>query len=256
MLLLLLACKTPEPAPRDLDQVLHALWLDYAMQNDEALKADVVSLQEIVADPELSMEGTFSGMSSEEVALADLPRDIDESTALGMYTIGTVDCDADDLERIVYNSRQDLLYPDNYATDPTYSREYTSDFDAYVAREVNQLTWDATFGIDIPLTGSYVTTIHGGEHHTVADDGPYLFSWTIMPEPAETDPETIIFDIDFQIEAYFPSEGGMTHVYGMWRHIDLGNGLGTQSDASVTLMLGGMHDWDDATSAICEEGRI
>jgi len=47
----------------------------------------------------------------------------------------------------------------------------------------------------------------------------------------------------------------MAHLFVMWRHIVSGD-LSTDDDGVVALILDGLHDWDDSTSAICVEGRI
>lgn len=252
MLLFLSACK-PDAAPRDLDEVFHAAFADYAAQDEDGLTADVADFERLVDPDGDAVDGTISDLSDDEVALTDLPRDIDISTAVGIFTIGTVDCDAQTLEKILYDLHQDELYPDNY-TDGTYSRTYTSDFDAYSARDDHQLWWTSDFGINIDPFYSYTAEVWGGMHYLPIDGGTALFSRTVMPEAAtDVTPDGGAFDIDFQSEAYFPSDAGMTHVYAMWRHIDIVS-LSTDDDTMVSLIIGGMHGWDDKTSAICEDG--
>lgn len=249
---LLLACKQPDPAPRDLDALAHDLWAHYATEDADALVADLRDLRGIVDEDELPMEGTFTDLTEDEAGLVDVDRD--PAPALGMFTIGFVGCSPADLERVLYATNQDELYPDNYVS---YQRAYTSNFDAYEARTTPHLTWDTDYEVDVPLFGAYAAAIHGGQHFAPdGDDGPYLLSRTVMPEPADGDPDTVVLDVDLQIEAYYPHDGGMVHLFGMWRHIDLGGGFGTDDPASVGLIVDGMIDWDDKTTEVCEEGRI
>lgn len=253
MLLWYVACKTPEVAPRDLDQILHDTWVHYDAQDDDALAADMRDLRAVV-DESTPSEGTFSDITDEEVALAGLDREIDAEGVLGMYTIGTVGCTPDEMERILLATNQDELYEGNYTS---YQRDYTSSLDDFTARVTPHLSWDTTYAVDIPLFGAYTADIAGGMHYTPdGGDGPYLFSRTIMPEPADGEPDTVVFDVDLQIEALYPHDGGMVHLFGMWRHIALAGGFGTDSDGSVQLILDGLHDFDDDTTAICDEGRI
>lgn len=249
----LLACNQPDPAPRDLDTLAHDLWADYAAKDDAALRADGVDLRSSIDEAALPLDGSFTGLTADEAALAGAPG-VDPTRAVGMFTVGVVGCTPDQMERILFATNQDELYPGNY-TD--FTRDYTADLGDFRARRINHLTWDSTYTVDIPFTGSYTSTILGGVHFTADEDGgPYLVSTTVMPGPASTQPDTVVFDVDLQLEVFYPHDGGMVHLFGMWRNIVLPSGLGTDSDIGVSLIVGGMHDWDDATTAICDEGRI
>ena len=78
----------------------------------------------------------------------------------------------------------------------------------------------------------------------------------MAPTPAVTDPPEIVFDVDLQLEVFYPHDAGVIHFFGMWRNIDLPSGLGTDSEIGLNLILDGLHDWDDDTTKICAEGRI
>ncbi|MES2640008.1 MAG: hypothetical protein V4850_11015 [Myxococcota bacterium] len=253
MFWLLLACKQPEAAPRDLDTLSHDLWSHYTAEDDEALLADAIDLKGLIDEAALPIDGTFTDLTEAEAGDAGAPG-LDPAPAVGLFTAGFIDCTPDEMERILFSQAQMELYPGNYTA---YERSYTADLDAYEARQTNRLTWGANYSVEIPLTGSYTSEILGGVHFVPdGEDGPYLFSTTVMPAPATTDPDTIVFDVDLQMEVFYPQEGGVVHLFGMWRHIDLPNGFGTDSDVGVTLIVGGLHDWDDATTKICDEGRI
>lgn len=257
MFWLLLACQPPEAAPRDLDTLIHDLWAHYTADDRvagaEALRADAVDLRGLIDEAALPLDGTFSDLSEEEATAAGAPG-LDPAPAVGLFIAGFVGCTPDQMERILSATNQDELYPGSYTA---YERDYTTDLDAYEARTSDQLRWTANYSVKIPLTGDYTAEILGGVTF-VSDgaDGPYLYSTTVMPAPALTDPDTIVFDIDLQMELYYPHDGGVVHVFGMWRNIDLPSGFGTDSDIGVTLMVDGMHGWDDDTTAICAEGRI
>jgi hypothetical protein len=256
MFWLLLACKQPDPAPRDFETVVLDLWGHYATADTEALRVDMRDLRELIdvaAVADVPIEGTLSDLTADEAAAAGAP-DVDPSIAVGLFSVGLVGCTPDEMERILFSTDQNELYPTNYTG---YTRDYTSDKAAYEAREANALTWDSTYSVSIPLTGDYTADILGGVHF-VADDaeGPYLLSTTVMPVPAVTDPPELVFDVDLQLEVFFPHDDGVIHFFGMWRNIDMPSGFGTDSEIGVTLILGGLHDWDDATTAICDEGRI
>ena len=196
------------------------------------------------------LDGSLTGLDADEAAAAGAP-DVDPATAVGIFTAGVLDCSADELERLLTNAHQDELYTENYTS---YERTYTSSLDDFLAGEPH-VTWDTSYGATIPLTGNYEADILGGLHRAAdLEDGPGYVSTTVMPAPAVADPATITFDVDFQLEVYYPQDGGMVHYFGMWRHIDMGNGLSTDDDGVIGLIVGGLHDWDDTTSQICADG--
>ena len=71
--------------------------------------------------------------------------DSDASLLSGVYFVSKVNCSISGIEPNVYATNQDDLHPDTYIS---YARTYTSDFDAYVNREVDLLTWDTTYEIE------------------------------------------------------------------------------------------------------------
>ncbi|MFN7146656.1 MAG: hypothetical protein ACK4YP_22975, partial [Myxococcota bacterium] len=126
MVWFLLACAEPKPAPRDLDTLLHDVWLHYGTQDDEALATDMRDLAAVVDIDALPLEGTVTDLTSDEIdaAGADGP---DPEPARGMFTAGFVDCTPEEMDRILVAEDQMALYPDNYLA---YERTYAGDPDA------------------------------------------------------------------------------------------------------------------------------
>jgi hypothetical protein len=144
------------------------------------------------------------------------------------------------------------LYPENYLA---YARAYTTDVEAYVARDARAIRWDTDYTVQIG-PWQYRSAVLGGAHRTPdGDDGPYLLSSTVMIEPAEAVEGDVVFDVDYQIEVFYPHEGGMVHAFGMWRSFAVGD-LSTEDDGVADLILGGLQGWDADTTAICAEGRV
>lgn len=252
MLGLLLACAEPTPAPRDLDTLLHDAWAHYHAEDDDALAAAVRELVGVVDEAALPLEGTVTDLTREEVDAAGFPDGPDPAPARGLYTIGFVDCTPDEMERILVSRDQMALYPENYLE---YARTYTTDTAAYVARDTHSLRWDTDYTVQIGLW-QYRSEVLGGAHWTPdGDDGPYLFSSTVMIEPAEAVEGDVTFDVDYQIEVFYPHEGGMVHAFGMWRQFAVGD-LSTEDEGVADLILGGLRGWDEDTTAICAEGRV
>lgn len=252
MLWFLLACAEPKPAPRDLDTLLHDVWLHYGTRDDEALAADMRDVAALIDVDGLPLEGTVTDLTPEEIDAAGATGP-DPEPARGMFSAGFVDCTPEEMDRILVAEDQMALYPDNYLA---YERAYAGDRAAYDARDTHHLDWETHYTVRIPLLATYSAVVEGGAHFTPdGDAGPYLFSRTVMPEPADAEEDNVTFDIDYQIEAFYPSGEGMVHLFAMWRHISFGD-LDTENDGTVALILDGMHDWDDSTTAICAEGRI
>ncbi len=252
MIWLLLACAEPKSAPRDLDTLLHDAWAHYGAEDDDALAQDMRDLAALIDEDALPLEGTVTDLTADEVAAAGLAGP-DPEPARGMYTVGFVDCTPEEMERILIAQDQMTLYPENYLA---YERTYTSDRDAYEARDTHHLSWETAYTVEIPVLATYDAVVLGGAHWTPdGDAGPHLFSRTAMPEPAVAVQDNVVFDVDYQIEAFYPSGDGMVHAFGMWRHIEFGD-LDTEDDGTVALILDGLHGWDEDTTAICAEGRI
>lgn len=247
----LFACAEPEPAPRDLDTVAHDLWVHYAAEDEPALIADVQDLRGLLDEDALPMEGIFTDLTAEEAAPAGFSGD--PSIATGMFVATHIGCTPDEIEAIVKSQDQMALYPENYLS---YVRNYTSDESAFTSGAANHLSWEGTYEVEIPIIGTYISSILGGMHR--ADDGadgPYYYSTTVMPSPAETTPDTLTFDVDLQLEVFYPHDDGMVHLFGMWRHIVSGE-LDTDGSGMQALIIDGLIGWDGDTTAICEEGRI
>jgi hypothetical protein len=252
MLPFLLACAPPEPAPRDLDALFHDTWAHYGAKDDAGLADAIREMAALVDVDALPLEGTIDDLTLEAVVAAGLDGP-DPEPARGMYSVGFVACTPEQMENILVAEDQMSLYPDNYLA---YTRTYTSDRDAYAARDTHHLTWETDYTVEIPVLATYTANVLGGAHWTPdGDAGPYLFSRTAMTGPADAVQDNVVFEIDFQMEAFYPSGDGMVHAFGMWRSIAFGD-LDTENDGTVDLILGGLHDWDDKTSAICAEGRI
>jgi hypothetical protein len=242
----LLACK-PDVAPADLDALLHAFWQDYEVGADTELIEAVRAAPETL--PDVPSDGTFSDPTDEDMEDTELTRDVDLSKTRGMWAVGEIGCSEAQIEEVLYWRDQDDLY--EYVA---YERAYTSDADAFMAGETDVLTWDTTYTASVPLVGEYTAFIHGGMRRVLDGGDTYYFSRTFMPEAAETDGGGVEFDQDYQIEIYWPSGNGVVHLFGMWRYFKAGAVGDTDDDSVVNLMLGGLHDWDDDTSKVCEDG--
>lgn len=136
--LALIGCKKVEPAPEDLDGLLHWFWTHFDDGLDEELADGIVNLHEAVDGDALDehMDGSISRLDDDEIALVGVT-DRDAGDAFGLFLVNVYDCDLDQLEDILVHLDQDELYDDAY---DSYTRSYTSDADAFADRSETHLT--------------------------------------------------------------------------------------------------------------------
>jgi hypothetical protein len=254
--LLLAGCRAVDPAPTDIDGVMHAWWTGYDDPN-EARATAVVNAHAVtgiasIAPPE---DGTLSDLAPADLELVGLG-DRDPGLASGMFLLNRFPCDLDVLERTLIALNQDELYGGAY---DAYARTYTSDADAWLSGDTERLTWD------ISLTSSYVgstfdETLRGEIRRVPSLDdeatpfGPVLFQRTWMPTPAVFASGSNRFEQDYQIEVYYQvAPGEIAHQYAIWREIEVA-GLDNDSEILVGITLNNLAKFDEGTAAICADG--
>jgi hypothetical protein len=234
---LLLAC-APDPAPQDVDGLLHWSWTEFELASDEQWVEAAANL------PRDDQEGEQSRLVEEEVAHVDWGADSHVGLARGMYIANTFSCDLEVLQEILIAQDQQAQYEGVY---DRYDRSYTSDLDAFTAGAAGALSWD------VELEGEYVGTayterLHGGVRRV---EGA-LIARTWIAEPVEFEEGSDWWwPTDVQIEVFVQEDLEIVHLYGIWRELDIGS-LSTEDDGLVNLTRGGMRDWDDRTEELCE----
>lgn len=244
----LAACRPVEPAPRDLEGLLHFLW--EAQEADDARLAEgLENLHALLGEGPLEppLDGSTAPLDVAQVALAGLAREVDPSRAAGLYIATGFDCTLDAAARIVSAVEQDALY-DLF---DAYERVLRGDRDAFLAREDDRLGWDATYAVSVPFAGPYTATLDGWARWVEGSDGPFLLTRSVLVEPATFEREGSVFDQDYRIELYYtPSPGRVRHVEALWRHMEAG-AVDTDSETVRRLILNGLIDWDAQTAALC-----
>jgi hypothetical protein len=245
------------PAPGDLDGLLHWLWAHHS-DADEAASIDAVRKFHAATDPNTmdSDRGTISRLAASEIASLDLPGAHDVSKARGLFIVTTIQCTLDALEPLLYALDQDVKHPGSY---DTYKRTYTSSIDDYKSRATEEVSWTADMTAS-PMGNKYSESLVGGLRRVAASSsgaapkGPALFAHTYMPNPAKMEDSGNAFPQDYQVEAYWErTPGTVTHAFGFWRQMKMGS-LDTEGDFLVKLQLNGMADWDSTTESFCKPG--
>lgn len=255
LLLLAVGCASTKPVPADLDGLAHWFWQHYDAGTDEEIAEATVALHAAIDGDALKKAetGTLTDLTTAEAELVPLDAPPDPAAARGMVLANVIGCTLEELEPILYALDQDQLYPDVY---DAYGRVYTTDLDAYVAREAPQLGWQSDIEATI-LGSTYTERVLAGLRWSPAvegsgDWGPVLLGRAWIPEPAAFEDENKSFDQDFQLEIYWErSPGEVLHVYALWREMSYGSGLTTDSDTVVGIILDNLVKWDDQTTALC-----
>lgn len=249
-LLLLAGCLSPDaaPAPPTLDEFLHASWVDYAAEDLAGLGELTAEFSATLDPAEFPLQGDYSDLTHEEFELVAVEWEADPADAAGFYLVDTLDCSPAELADALTQPDQRLVFPDNY-TD--YHREFLDDLDSFLAGETDIVRWDTTYSVDIPIAGAYTTFVHGGAYRISVDGEEGFATRTWAPNKAVSDEEATKLDQDYQIEVYFPGDGGMIHAYGMWRQFQINPDTTQDSDIIRALILDGMKGYFDDTSTYC-----
>jgi len=257
-LLCIFGCKKVEPAPTDVDGILHWTWSQYGDGTDEALAEGIRNAHDALdADHIDVLDGTTTSLTPEEAALVGWV-DPDIASAQGLFVARSFACTLPALEALLTEQDQAAAYPDTF---DSYDRTYTSDLDAYLARETAFVTWDAVYTSSL-IGSSYTSHLVSGLRYVPVLDaeqsphGPVILSRTVMVEPAifeEGSGKSI--DQNLQVEAFWePDPGQIVHLYGMWEEATFGAGLDLSSEGVQRVVLNSMADWDDTTEANCATG--
>jgi hypothetical protein len=253
-------CKAVEPAPPDLDSLLHEAWAAFDGASD-AEAAEVAALLHDVVDGDAlegPVDGSVSRLNAGEAALVGVTSR-DPALAAGIYLANVIWCDLDQLSEILVHPQQDELYGGVY---DSYSRTYDGDTSAWAAGTSDRVGWDLAYEASV-LGASYTANARGDLRRVPKVDsetsphGAVVYARAFMPAPAVFDTDNKTMDQDYQLELYWQrAPGELVHVYGMWRQADWGAGF-TSEDASVQrILLNNLADWDETTSELCAEGTF
>ena len=249
---MLTGCRGVDPAPEDVDGLLHYFWQNVDGE-PEALQEGVQTLHEVQGEAiEEVVDGNVSRLSQEEVALVPSV-DGDPADAAGIFMINTFACDANVLEQVLIHQAQDEIREGTY---DAYDRRYTSDRGAYESRASDQLSWDIS--LEASIIGSSYSSELAGSIRAVPTEvgsgsGQAFVQRTYFVEPAQFQNNNT-WQQDFQLEVYYeraPNE--IVHMYGMWRQLEVA-GFTSENSGVQRQVLNGMKDWDDETQDLCFSG--
>lgn len=258
-------CKGVEPAPAELDGLLHYVWQNYDDGPDEALAEAIVNLDAAVGGATLpeATDGSVSRLTAVEAELVGVS-DRDPALAPGVYLVNAFACDFAQLQETLSYADQSELYADVYTA---YARTFDTPRDAWLDGSADRVDYDIDYTASL-LGATYTASSRGALRRVPELDaeqspfGAFVVQRSYLPTPgAFTDADTNkSMDQDYQLEVYFPRGGTgadtrIVHVYGMWREASFGSGFDMEDEGSQRILLNNLLEWDDTTAALCAEGR-
>lgn len=245
-------CKKVDPAPKELDALLHFFLVDAETAEDETVAEAFRNLDEAVKGGSFEdhFDGSISDLTNEEIE-GFAPSGVQGADAAGIYMVNWIDCDLSTMAELVTAKNQRDLYG-NY---DEFAREWTSDVAAFRAEDELRATWTDDFSVTVigisydartDGTGRWIPDL--GE-----DDSPFgatLHTRRVMPAPAEFENDRDFYDQDYRTEVYYPRNGGVMHVVGMWRSASFAS-FDQDNEGIQRTILNGLKDWDDDSVEAC-----
>lgn len=255
---LALSCKAVDPAPADLDALLHYVWDQYDAGTDEQLAEAIVNLDAAVGGGTLveAFDGSLSRLASEQAEAVGVS-DRDPAAAPGVFLVNTFDCGFDTLEALLSYAAQDELHDGVYAA---YSRRFDTPRADWLGAPAGVLSYEVDYTAKL-LGVEYTATTLGALRRVPEGEG--LTPWgraiaqrVVLPQPADFGGSGgKLMDQDYQLELYWErGDGRVMHAYGLWRQAEYGAGVSMEDEGSQRLLLNGLLDWDDETAESCAEG--
>lgn len=251
LITLLLACRNIEPAPDDLDGLLHYLWANGRTGDDAQLAEAIENLDAAVGDFTETTDGVVSRLSTEEADLVSPRGPFDPADAAGITMLNRFTCTPEQLDRVLIHAAQDELREGTYRA---YDRRYTSDEQGYREGTLPELGWEVDIEATIVLS-DYSEKLIGGIRRLDTAVGPAFVQITWMPEAAVFDGNGNYWNQDYQLEVYYEqAPRDIVHLYGMWRELSVA-GFTSENEGVQRQVLNGLADWDEATAQLCLENR-
>jgi len=258
LLLALVGCRHADPAPKELDDLLHFFLAQYDLGDTELLLeggTNAIAWFDAEAG-HADSEGSISDLSQEEFLALGMPDDTSAEWLNGGYHLTLQQCTLSEIQAIYLEPDQSSLFPDNYIS---YSRNFGLGQDCFADGACNEIQWVSS--IEDSLLGKTMTyDLNSGliwQESETAETSQMLLSRTVMPEPATigSGDGSAFFDQSYQIEVFVPLEGLALHLYGLWNSGGL-EGIDPEAPLWTNQYIGGLRDWDQRLDEICDQGLV
>jgi hypothetical protein len=258
--LVVVACKDVEPAPEELDELLHWVWQRYDEGTDEELAEALRNLDRAVDGASFSegSDGSLTRLSAEEAEIVGVT-DRDPQLAPGVFLVNRFGCGMGQLEEILSYPDQSELYEGVY-TD--YGRTFDEPREQWLSGESPRVDYDIEYTASV-LGAAYTARSRGALRRVPELDaestpfGAFVIQRSYMPEPGafEDASSSKTMEQDYQLELYWSRGEEVLHAYGMWRQASYGSGIDMEDEGSQRILLNNLLSWDEDTASLCAEGR-
>jgi hypothetical protein len=254
----LAACRPPDSAPTELDELAHFFFAQVHEQEQDRILEGALNLASWFDDNGLAGpgadSGTISDLSSAEVqALAEMTWQPDPSLAVGVFAVSSVACSLEDAEAINLEEDQLALFPGSYNS---YERSWDSDPDCYADGSCDAVDW--TGDIEDGFVGSlgsmsYQMVVKMRRSRDVDGQPAAMLVRSVMPAAASEDYDSGGFEQSFHVGVYVPYGAGTLHLSSLWSYgwTSIGN---PDDDFWANQYVGGLLDFEDNLEELCTEG--
>lgn len=249
------ACKSVDPAPEDLDGLIHYFWNNFEAE-DSAIHMGIVNFHDQIDGDTFAeiIDGSVTNLTVEQTAMVGKEESKTEKLS-GVFFTSVVKCPLQDIEKNIYALNQDELHPETY---DDYTRIHTSDLAAFEARETNTISWQTNYAIS-GFGYAYEAQINGTLRYVNAQEespfGPVLISRSVLDSPAYFDEDSDSRGMfqDFQMEMYYQrAPGESVHLYAIWREMVMAGSIDFSAESSQRLVLDGLVEWDVDMENSCQ----
>ncbi len=252
-----LGCKPPEPAPTELDELIHFFFDQTQQQEHERILEGAANVLDWYAASGLAGTGAAVGSVSDlgqaQVdALDELRSSPDPSLCAGVYTVSELSCDLDAAAAISLEPDQMSVFEGNYAA---YDRVFETDPDCYLEGACDAVDWysviEDNFVFQYEMTYEVVVKLR----RTRDEEGQpsVMLVRSIMPEEATEDVNVGGFEQSYHIEAYIQGDGPLLHLYGLWNYGWI-SGSDPDSDFWSNQYADGLLDFEETLEELCVNG--
>jgi len=258
LVLLVVGCKPPDPAPTELDDLVHFFLAQVDDQEHERILEGADNLEAWFDASGLAgggpAGGTLSDLSQAEVdTLGELSWSPDPEPCAGVYAVSELSCDLDTAVAISLEPNQLEVFVDNYKA---YDRTWDSEPECYVDGSCDGVDWTSL--IEDNFVGSYgemsyemVVKLRRSRDEDGAPRAMLIRS--VMPDVATEDVGIGGFEQSYHVEVYQQHDGGLLYLYGMWSHGWM-SGVDDDADLWPNQYLEGLIEFEEQLEDVCVNG--
>lgn len=238
-------------APKELDALLHYFWDNYDAPH-AMIEPAVDNLHAAIGGETIRDHkgASLTSLEQHEVDMVHIAWGPKAKNASGIYMAKSFACDWSELEKLTYWQDQKSLHDSAYES---YMRTYTSDFDAYLGRKTDALTWDSHYKTKIAAS-TFTNDSKNGMRVWQGGRWPIMLvrSWLTDKSDASSGSD---FSQDYQLEVYYRRDDGrIVHAYAIWRDMNVG-GITDDQDFFQSTMIDQMSKWDSDNEDLCAAGK-